>query len=62
MFVAAFHNGLKVGHFNDSMAQKPAEVMQEVMKEAECYIKGEESNAKKGQGTPEREQQTFVAI
>jgi hypothetical protein len=47
MFVAAFHNGLKAGHFNESLAQKPAETMQEVMKRAECYIKGEESNAEK---------------
>jgi hypothetical protein len=47
MFVAAFHNGLKAGHFNESHAQKPAETMQEVMKRAECYIKGEESNAEK---------------
>jgi hypothetical protein len=47
MFVAAFHNGLKAGHFNESLEQKPAETMQEVMKRAECYIKGEESNAEK---------------
>jgi hypothetical protein len=47
MFVAAFHNGLRAGHFNESLAQKPAETMQEVMKRAECYIKGEESNAEK---------------
>jgi hypothetical protein len=47
MFVAAFHNELRAGHFNESLAQKPAETMQEVMKRAECYIKGEESNAEK---------------
>ncbi|GAU46884.1 hypothetical protein TSUD_133830 [Trifolium subterraneum] len=47
MFVAAFQNGLKAGHFNESLAQKPTESMQEVMKRAECYIKGEESNAEK---------------
>ncbi|WJX58397.1 hypothetical protein P8452_43858 [Trifolium repens] len=47
MFVAAFHNGLKAGHFNESLAQKPATTMQEVIKRAECYIKGEESNAEK---------------
>jgi hypothetical protein len=47
MFVAAFHNGLKTGHFNESLAQKPAETMQEVMKRAECNIKGEENNAEK---------------
>ncbi|KAK2442661.1 hypothetical protein QL285_013838 [Trifolium repens] len=45
MFVVAFHNGLKAGHFNESLAQKPATTMQEVIKRAECYIKGEESNA-----------------
>jgi hypothetical protein len=27
MFVSAFHNGLKVGHFNESLAQKPATSM-----------------------------------
>ncbi|GAU44863.1 hypothetical protein TSUD_329190 [Trifolium subterraneum] len=47
MFVAAFHNGLKDGHFNESLAQKPATSMQEVVKRASCYIKGEESNAEK---------------
>jgi hypothetical protein len=47
MFVVAFHNGLRAGYFNESLAQKPAETMQEVMKRAECYIKGEESNAEK---------------
>jgi hypothetical protein len=34
MFVAAFHNGLKARHFNEFLAQKPAETMQEVMKQA----------------------------
>jgi hypothetical protein len=47
MFVAAIQNGLKAGHFNESLAQKPAETMQEVMKWAECYIKGEESHVEK---------------
>ncbi|MCI54255.1 hypothetical protein A2U01_0075504, partial [Trifolium medium] len=47
MFVAAFHNGLKAGHFNESLAQKPAASMQEIIKRASCYIKGEESNAEK---------------
>src|SRR6187399_1757652 len=47
MFVAAFHNGLKAGHFNESLAQKPSTSMQEIIKRAECYIKGEESNAEK---------------
>ncbi|GAU47561.1 hypothetical protein TSUD_404080 [Trifolium subterraneum] len=47
MFVAAFHNGLKAGHFNESLAQKPATSMQEVVKRASCYIKGEGSPAEK---------------
>jgi hypothetical protein len=47
MFVAAFHNGLNAGHFNESLAQKPATSMQEIIKRAECYIKGGESNAEK---------------
>ncbi|GAU49429.1 hypothetical protein TSUD_181760 [Trifolium subterraneum] len=47
MFVAAFHNGLKAGHFNESLAQKPATSMQEVIKRASCYIKSKESNAEK---------------
>jgi hypothetical protein len=74
MFVASFHSGLKVGHFNESLAQKPAETMQEVMKRAECYIKGEESNAEKrsrdsreraveprSSKTPERNQRRWPA-
>ncbi|PNX58225.1 hypothetical protein L195_g059085, partial [Trifolium pratense] len=47
MFVAAFHNGLRAGHFNESLAQKPATSMEEINKRAECYIKGEETNAEK---------------
>ncbi|MCI38596.1 hypothetical protein A2U01_0059824, partial [Trifolium medium] len=47
MFVAAFHNGLKAGQFNESLAQKPAATMQEIMKRVECYIKGGESNVEK---------------
>jgi hypothetical protein len=74
MFVAAFHNGLKAGHFNESLAQKPAETMQEVMKRAECFIKGKESNAEKrsrdsreraveprSSKTPERNQRRWPA-
>ncbi|PNY11288.1 gag-pol polyprotein [Trifolium pratense] len=49
MFVAAFPNGLRAGHFNESLAQKPASSMQEINKRFECYIKGEESNAEKRQ-------------
>jgi hypothetical protein len=47
MFVSAFHHGLKAGHFNESLAQKPATSMQEVTRRDEGYIKGEESNAEK---------------
>ncbi|MCI32425.1 putative gag polyprotein, partial [Trifolium medium] len=32
MFMAAFQNGLKAGHFNESLAQKSAVSMQEIMK------------------------------
>ncbi|MCI15949.1 hypothetical protein A2U01_0037089 [Trifolium medium] len=66
MFVAAFHNGLKDGQFNESLAQKPVVTMQEIMKRAKCYIKGKESNAEKrnrdsrekpqDRGSPERYQ------
>jgi hypothetical protein len=61
MFVAAFHNGLRAGHFNESLAQKPAETMQEVMKRAECYIKGEESNAEKRSRITKKEPQNQEA-
>ncbi|MCH92502.1 hypothetical protein A2U01_0013442, partial [Trifolium medium] len=47
MFVAAFQNGLRAGHFNESLAWKPAVSMEEIMKRAKCYIKGKESNAEK---------------
>ncbi|PNX87791.1 hypothetical protein L195_g043887, partial [Trifolium pratense] len=47
MFVTTFPNGLRAGHFNESLAQKPTTSMQEINKRAECYIKGEESNAEK---------------
>ncbi|MCI22531.1 hypothetical protein A2U01_0043707 [Trifolium medium] len=47
IFVAAFQNGLNARHFNESLAQKPADTMQEIMKRVECYIKGEEINAEK---------------
>ncbi|GAU31520.1 hypothetical protein TSUD_332960 [Trifolium subterraneum] len=58
MFVAAFQNGLKAGHFNESLAQKPAKSMQEIMKRAECYIKGEESNEER-EGWHNRGGRTF---
>jgi hypothetical protein len=47
MFVSTLHNVLKAGHFNESLAQKPATSMQEIIKRAEFYIKGEESNVEK---------------
>ena len=47
VFVGAFQNGLRAGQFNESLAQKPADSMEEVIARAECYIKGEESNAEK---------------
>jgi hypothetical protein len=43
MFVSTFHNG----YFNESLGQKPATSMQEIIKRVECYIKGEEINAEK---------------
>jgi len=47
VFVGAFHNGLRVGQLNESLAQKPADSMDEIIAKADCYIKGEESNAEK---------------
>jgi len=47
LFVGAFQNGLRVGQFNESLAQKPADSMEEIMARPECYIKGEESNVEK---------------
>jgi hypothetical protein len=56
MFVAAFHNGLKVGHFNESLAQSQQPRCRKLSKRAECYIKGEESNAdKRSRDVRERE-------
>jgi len=55
LFVGAFQNGLRAGPFNESLAQKPADSMEEIMSRAKCYIKGEESNAdKKARDTKER--------
>jgi hypothetical protein len=34
MFVSAFDNGLKADHFNESLAQKAATSMQEIIKRA----------------------------
>jgi hypothetical protein len=47
VFVGAFQNGLRAGKFNESLAHKPADSMNEIIAKAECYIKGEESNAEK---------------
>ena len=47
IFVATFQQGLWVGQFNESLAQKPATSMDEIITRAECYVKGEESNMEK---------------
>lgn len=47
IFFGAFHNDLKVGHFNESLAQKAATLTGEIVARVKCYIKGEESNTKK---------------
>jgi len=47
LFVGAFQNGLRAGQFNESLSQKLAESMEEIMARAECYINGEEGNADK---------------
>lgn len=44
MFVGAFQNDLKVDHFNESLVQKSATDMDEVMNISYCCIKGEERN------------------
>jgi len=47
LFVGAFQNGLRAGQFNESLAQKPADPMEEIMARAECCSKGAESNVEK---------------
>ncbi|XP_039687900.1 uncharacterized protein [Medicago truncatula] len=47
VFVGAFQNGLRAGQFNESLAQKPADSIEEVIARAECYVKGEESNVER---------------
>lgn len=47
MFVGAFQDGLREGHFNKSLANRPATSLAEVVKRVECYIKDEESNVEK---------------
>lgn len=47
IFVGDFQNGLKADHFTESLAQKPATIMEEVMSRAKYYVKGEERNMEK---------------
>lgn len=47
MFLEAFQTCLRVRHFNESLAQKPATFMEDITTKADCYIHGEERNAKK---------------
>lgn len=46
MFMGSFQS-LKARHFNESLAQKSVTTMKEIMTRVECYIKMDESNAKK---------------
>jgi hypothetical protein len=39
LFVGAFQNGHRAGQFNESLAQKPADSLEEIMSRAECYSK-----------------------
>lgn len=55
MFVRKFHNGLKTGHFNESLTQKPILSLVEVVTRDKFYIKNEESNVdKKARDVKER--------
>lgn len=47
MFMGVFQNWLKAGHFNESLVQKQATSMEEVMSRAGCYFNNEESNMEK---------------
>ncbi|KAJ1383729.1 Peptidase S8/S53 domain [Sesbania bispinosa] len=47
IMTTAFVEGLKAGPFNESLAQIPPVTMEEIRLRAECYVKGEESNAEK---------------
>ncbi|GAU24687.1 hypothetical protein TSUD_322950 [Trifolium subterraneum] len=47
MFVTAFHNGLKAGHFNESLTKKTCFFNARSDIRASCYIKGKERNAEK---------------
>lgn len=47
MFVEAFQNDLRGGHFNEILAQKLVVSMTEIMARVECNIKREERNDEK---------------
>jgi hypothetical protein len=47
MFVGAFQNVLKAGHFNRSLTHKTDANIEEMIRHVKCYINGEESNAEK---------------
>lgn len=47
MFMGEFQNQLKMGHFNESLAQRSTLTLAEVVSMVECYIKDEERNAEK---------------
>lgn len=44
MFIGVFQNRLKERNFNETLAQRPATSLVEVVTRVESYIKGEESN------------------
>lgn len=41
MFMGSFQYGLREGHFNELLAQKPSFSLAEVVTRAKCYINGE---------------------
>lgn len=47
MFVGDFKNGLKMRHFNESLAQKPTLSMEGIMAMEKLYIKVEDINVYK---------------
>ena len=47
LFLGAFQHDLRVGKFNESLAQNLTSNMNEIITRVECYIKGEESNLEK---------------
>lgn len=56
MSVGAFQHDLKVGQFNESLAQKSTSNMDGVITRAKFYIKGEENNMeKRSQDAKEKE-------